>query len=304
MEVNYVVYCYSCNCEKCLGKDIYVGKSKYGLENRHKGHVKCAKRILAGKGKPKDIKFDYFLAKHGIENCSIRELKAFATEEEMNDGEILLIEEMKTDISFDGMNFDIGGKGGRKKGRYKTSQQTKENLSKSLKEYYSENRFTQDAKEHLSNLAKKRHQDDPGLGKRINRSSWETIKKKCLEDEEYDEAFKKMQLEKAKKGGQAFLQKLEDEDFKRDYGDKISEAVSTWCEENKDKVKERAKKIAKSRLANGKWIESVRSANKKTTKEEYIKRGKKSWETRRKNFLNKLRDLDDNQKNETETTDT
>lgn len=301
MEVNYIVYCYSCHCEKCLGKDIYVGKSKYGLENRHKGHVKCAKRILSGEGKPKDIKFDYFLAKHGIENCHIRELKTFLTEEEMNDGEIFLIQEMKTDISFGGMNFDVGGKGGRKKGRYKMSQQTKENLSISLKQYYSHNSFTQAAKDHLSNLAKKRHEDDPELGKKINHSSWETIKKKRLEDEEYNEAFKKMQLEKANKGGQAFLKKLEDENFKQDYCKKVSEAVSTWCEENKEKVTQRAKKIVQNRSSNGKWIESIRESNKKVTKEEYKKRVKKGWETRRKNVLNKLKDSNNNQENEAET---
>ena len=53
---------------------------------------------------------------------------------------------------------------------------------------------------------------------------------------------------------------------------------------------------------NGKWIESIREANKKVTKEEYTKRVEKGWETRRKNLLNKLKDSDNNQENETETT--
>lgn len=302
MEVKYVVYCYSCHCSLCQGKDVYVGKSKYGVENRHIGHIKCAKRILTGNGKKKDIKFDYFLAKHGIENCQVRELRVFSTEDEMNDGEVFFIQEMKTDISFGGMNFDIGGKGGRRKGQYKTSNETKEKLSDSLKKHYANNIFTQEKKDHLSKLAKKRHEIDPELGKKINRASWKTIQEKRSNDKEYDEKFKRLQLEKANKGGQAFLKKLEDENFKQDYCEKVSEAISTWCEENKEKVKQRAKKIAENRSANGKWIESIREANKKVTKEEYKKRVEKGWETRRKNLLNKLKDSDDNQENETETT--
>jgi hypothetical protein len=305
MEIKYIVYCYSCHCNLCQGKDVYVGKSKYGLENRHNGHLKCAKRILLGKGKKKDIRFDYFLAKHGIDNCRIRELQIFLTEEEMNNGEVFFIQEMKTDISFGGMNFDTGGKGGRKKGQYTASDETKQKLSHSLKEYYKNKIFTEEEKEKLSIQAKKIHEKNPELGKRMNAASWKSIKEKCLKDEEYNETFKKSQLEKASKGGQCFLEKFKDESFKEDYCNKVSEAVSLWCQENKEAVKQRAKKISENRISNGIWIESIRNANKKITKDEYKQRIKKGWETRRKNIeLNKAKDIENNVKNETETIST
>ena len=45
----------------------------------------------------------------------------------------------------------------------------------------------------------------------------------------------------------------------------------------------------------------TRYDHKKVTKEEYKKRVKKGWETRRKNLLNKLKDSNNNQENEAET---
>ena len=96
--------------------------------------------------------------------------------------------------------------------------------------------------------------------------------------------------DKAKLGGEAFLERLSsDPHFREEYSEKISNAVSSWCKDNPDKVANRAQKIAQARVENGTWISSIREANSKVTQEEWISRAKKGWETRKKNALNTSR---------------
>lgn len=287
MQIDYTVYCYSCNCSTCLGKDVYVGKSKYGTENRHAGHLKRVKAILGGRGTKKDLKIDYFIAKHGIDNCSVRTLVCCSSEDEMNQSEVTLINEHKTSIEFQGMNFDIGGKGGRRKDVYKMSQESKEKLRASIKTYYDNLVLTDEDRKRLSDAAKKRHKNDPTLASRRAKNGWETIRSKIESDEDYKHNFQQIMSEKAHLGGEAFLERLADPQFKKDYSKKMSEAVSSWCRNNPGRVASRAQKINQARLANGKWLDSVRKANARITPEEYLTRAKKGWETRRKNKLNK-----------------
>lgn len=124
----FEIYCYSCYCEKCIQRDVYTGKAKHGIISRHKGHVSAATAILAGKGEKKHIKFDYFMAKHGIENLRYRVIEVCSFEDELNLREVYWIAELKTSFEYGGLNFDIGGKGGRKKGVWSPTIDHREKL--------------------------------------------------------------------------------------------------------------------------------------------------------------------------------
>jgi hypothetical protein len=300
MKIDYCVYCYACHCENCLGRDVYVGKSKYGIANRHKGHLKCVKRILEGRSTKKDIRFDSFIAKHGVQNCQIRLLESFQSEEEMNVAEMRFITELKTLVEYGGMNFDIGGKGGRRKGVYIPSEQTKLKQSESMKEHFKREPLTQEAKEHLSYVSVMTHKTNPTLGKRKNAQSWKTISER-RSDPTYDENFHEMMRNKAHLGAAAFLEKFENEQFKNEFSMKVSKGVSKWCVENPILVRKRAEKCLAARIENGTWLESVREASKRVTKEQRSERIRKGWETRRKNSLNKAVQLDDNENHAIDT---
>jgi len=303
-NVDYVVYCYSCHCCECQGKDVYVGKSKYGVDKRHAGHLKRVKAIVEGRSNKKDLKIDYLIARHGVDNCKIRMLQRCSSEEEMNQREVDLIVEHKTNIKFGGMNFDIGGKGGRPKGVYVTSAETKEKISVATRAYYDNRVYTEEERKLLSERSKKIYQNDPNLASRRAKNSWLKMKSKAEVDEEYRENLQKLMTTKAKLGGEAFLERLSsDPNFREEYSEKISNAVSSWCKDNPDKVANRAQKIAQARVENGTWISSVREANSKVTQEERISHAKKGWETRKKNALNKLSNTDDINLNEAKTTD-
>ena len=164
------------------------------------------------------------------------------------------------------------------------SDTTKKKQSESMKEHYKCKPFTQDAKAHLSYAQIEAHMRDDTLGKRKNAKSWKTIFER-RNNASYDENFVKMMREKARLGGIAFLEKLKDEKFKDEFSKKISVSVSAWCDENPDLVKERTRKAIASRLLNVTWLENVRNASRKVTKEERSERIKKGWETRKKNNL-------------------
>jgi len=298
--VDYVVYCYSCHCESCQGRDVYVGKSKYGVDKRHTGHLKRVKAILEGRANKKDLKIDYLIARHGVDNCKVRMLQRCSSEEEMNQCEVALIVEHKTNVAFGGMNFDIGGKGGRSKGLYVTSSETKEKLRSTSRSYHDRHVYTDEERKLLSERAKKRDRDDPGLPSRRAKNGWATMQAKAEADEKYKESLQQLMLEKAKLGGAAFLKRLADPAFKEEYSSKISDAVSSWCENNPDKVSDRAQKIAQVRVENGTWIKSVREANSKVTREEWLLRAKKGWETRKQNALNKKHEERDNEEHDNE----
>lgn len=304
MLIDYVIYCYSCHCINCAGRDVYVGKSKYGTESRHSGHLKRVKAILAGKGKKKDIKFDYFIARHGVDNCKVRTLLNCASEDEMNQSEVAMISERKTSIEFGGMNFDVGGKGGRRAGVYKTSLETKEKLRALTREYYDNRVLTDEDRKRMSESAKRRHENDPHLASRSAKSGWDTMKSKAENDEGYRQNLQAMMTEKAHLGGKAFLERLADPEFKESYSAKVSEAVAVWCLNNPDKVADRAQKVSQTRLANGKWLNSVREANSRVTPAEYVARSKKGWETRRQNALNKQIEKDNNEEHDKQVDNT
>jgi hypothetical protein len=281
----FSVYCYSCHCDVCVGRDVYVGKARHGTDNRHKAHLSAAKRIIAGRYRKNDLRFDHFLAKHGIDFCKVRTLCTYASEDEMNSGEIYFIDQMKTYVEYGGLNFDKGGRGGRRKGVFLHSEESKLKQSLSMIDYYKRNPFSQHMKDHLSTVQRKKHDSNPTLGKELNEKSWSTINK-LREDPLYEENFRHMMTEKAIKGGNAFLKKFEDENFKSEFSSKISSSVHEWCINNPEKVKERTRKAIESRTLNGKWIENLRFAASKVSKEDRSERIRKGWETRRKNKLN------------------
>lgn len=289
------VYCYSCSCEICCGRDVYVGKAKNGTAQRHDAHVKAAKRISENRAHKRDLKFDHFLAKHGIVNCNVRTLATLASEDEMNNAEIEFISTLKTHVEFGGLNIDRGGRGGRRKGQYAPSEFTKKKQSESMKAHYEQHPMTQETKDRLSTSQIEAHNKDVTLGKEKNLKSWLTISDR-RKNSSYDVSFRAMMHKKAQSGGAAFLEKLKDERFRHDFSNKISASVSEWCKNNPDLVKKRSKKAMLNREKNGVWIERVRASSKLVTKEERRRRVVKGWETRRKNLMNKLEILEEDLK--------
>jgi hypothetical protein len=287
------VYCYSCHCEFCCGRDVYVGKAKNGTTQRHNAHVSAAKRIIENRAHKRDLKFDHFLAKHGIECCHVRTLATFETEDEMNNAEVELIDVLKTHVEFGGLNIDKGGKGGRKKGMYVPSDSTKKKQSESMKAHYERCPMTQEMKDRLSSSQIEAHKKDATLGRRKNLKSWATISAR-RDDVTYDMSFRAMMRTKAHKGGVAFLEKLKDEEFESSFSEKISSSVTNWCKNNPDLVKKRSQKALLNREKNGVWLERVRESSKSITKEERHRRVILGWETRRKNLMNNSKVVEEN----------
>lgn len=295
------VYCYRCNCEICCGRDVYVGKAKNGTAQRHNAHVKAAKRISDNRSHKRDLRFDHFLAKHGITNCVVRTLATFVSEDEMNSAEIEFISTLKTHVEFGGLNIDKGGRGGRTKGTYVPSEVTKKKQSESMKAHYERQPMTQETKERISASQIEAHTRDDTLGKKKNFKSWSTISDR-RKDASYDLSFRVLMHEKAQSGGAAFLENLKDEQFRRDFSNKISMSVSEWCKNNPDLVKKRSKKALLNREKNGVWLERVRASSKLVTKEERQRRISKGWETRRKNLMNKLEVVEEDLKKDSDGT--
>lgn len=124
--ISYEIYCYSCHCDKCRGRDLYVGKAKYGAAHRHKQHLACSKSIVE-QGR-RGIAIDHLIAVHGVENVRIRTIETCSNSEDLNEAEIRLIQKLKTSFENGGMNFHRGGRGGRLSGSWKpTPEQARAN---------------------------------------------------------------------------------------------------------------------------------------------------------------------------------
>jgi len=281
-SLQYEVYCYSCHCARCTWRDIYVGKAKYGTNDRHHTHVVVARRILSGRGTKKDLKFDYFMAKHGIDNLHVRTLITCSSEDEMNDQEIKMIVEKKTFHEFGGMNFDRGGRGGRRKGVYTPTPETRVNASIAQKKAHeADPTLRYRATRGLIEGGKVWREANPDAMKGVVERGWETIHKQLETDPEYAEQFTAMHMEKSRKGGDAFLVKHANPEFADDFAKKCGDGVSAWCKANPESVKLRAQRAAGTKAANGTGIKAARATAQKTPKSEYTRRGLKGWELRR-----------------------
>lgn len=281
-ELNYQVYCYSCHCIKCDGRDMYVGKAKHGTQVRHDAHINAARRIILGRSHKKDLRFDHLMAQHGIENLRVRTLGSYVTEDEMNAAEVRLIVEHKTFFEFGGMNFDRGGRGGRRGGTYSPSAEARQNMSASLKKGYEadpDRRFR--VTKGLIEKGKAWRDANPGAMKEVVKRGWETVCERIRTNSEYAERFATIHQEKSRRGGEAFLAKHIDPEFAEAFAEKCGAGVKAWCDANPEKVKLRSERATASRVVNGTWLKAVRKAAEETPKSEYTRRGIKGWETRR-----------------------
>lgn len=168
-QLLWQVYCYSCHCEKHLGHDVYVGKAKFGSQERHKGHIRSAFAFKRGK-KSKYLQIDLHIAKVGLNKIQIRTLESLSSFDEMNSAETRLIQACGTIFTNGGLNFDLGGKGGhRLKGHYKPTQEAILAVKVALLAYYAENPLTDDQKNHLSEQNIKWSKENPEKSLERNR---------------------------------------------------------------------------------------------------------------------------------------
>lgn len=172
------VYCYSCNCQTCQGRDVYVGTAKWGTAERHHAHIRSALKIIVDPSIRGPQAFHHFIAKHGVDNLEIRTLQSCSTREEMYDLEIKFILELKT-LSVDGgMNIHRGGKGG----RISCSDETKEKISQALKKSHDEN-------PHLHEITWAGRdawlKASPGNASLRAKLAWETKRRRAKADPEY-----------------------------------------------------------------------------------------------------------------------
>lgn len=283
------VYCYSCHCEKCDGTDIYVGKALYGTIDRDRGHRKVARRILRGLGTKKDIKFDYFMARHGLDNLHVRTLSAFSSADEMNAGEIHFINVLQTNAyeHTGKMNFDIGGKGGRLKGVYTPTPETIRKQVEATKRT-NESRTPEEQlminQQNAKNLQAWRDANPDGPKQNVQKGL-ETFRKHCESDPVFAAKMYEITLVNAHKGGEAFIARYaSDPVFAAEFDAKCSAGVAKWCAEHPEEVKARNQKGIATRERNGTWLENVLAANTARTPEEYHVTVSKGWVTRRKHI--------------------
>lgn len=186
------VYCYRCRCNKCQGRDVYVGTAKWGFGDRHKSHVRVAQKLVDGQ-KFHAQAFDHFMAKHGIERLEIRLLGIFVSAIEMFEAEIRLIVEHQTSTTFGGLNVHPGGKGG---AVAPISSQTCDRISAGLKALHARD---PDFRKHSLAGRRKWASEGNNASERAKKA-WETKRKRQAKNPEFAAKQHADAVERGKRG--------------------------------------------------------------------------------------------------------
>lgn len=191
------VYCCSCSCPRCAGRDVYVGTAKWGMLERYNAHLRSARKIIVDTQVRGPQAFHHFIAKHGVENTHLRLLQSCDSREEMYASEVTYIEQLRTLTAFGGMNVHRGGKGG----KVSHSSETRAKMSDSMKAFHEANPSFRD----ISNDARTKWLDVPGNASLRAKLAWISRKRKMAQDPEFAAKQHEAAVKRGKAGKSAQL---------------------------------------------------------------------------------------------------